>query len=265
MAEILYGNAKGEIPECEIGRVGDVTWVALNCPLNFLQSRAMEYIDNFNYHSASAPTDENGYFQHMEFIWKPDWEQHDRFFRAWIPVLPNPQNNSPWYFQHRHWVSETPFKNFIIPEIWRTRMISDLQKLDNCVSEIVTKAPFSGKVPRPQSFHLDSLGRTRETRQAANKLAATAKRAALEFLGFLYWRISTADDWQEGLTLETIATIESFQLTQYGKRGVLINLARDWHGMNMPVLLRHDIPVWTIREEIEYRFGCLAPSILAAY
>ncbi|KAJ7506050.1 hypothetical protein B0H11DRAFT_2219977 [Mycena galericulata] len=268
MAEILYGNARGEIPESEIGRVGDVTWVGLNCPLNFLQDRAMEYIDNFSYHTASAPTDENGYFQHMEFIWKPDWEQHDRFFRAWIPILSNPQNNSPWFFQYRHWVSETPSKNFIIPEVWRTRMISDLQKLENCVSEIVAKAPFFGKIPRPPVFYLDSLGRTRETRSAANKLAASAKRAALELLGFLYWRISTAENWQEELTKETLAIIESFNLLDYEKRGVLINLARDWHAMNIPVLLRHNVPIlfpWTIHEEMEYRFGCLAPSILAAY
>ncbi|KAJ7461413.1 hypothetical protein B0H11DRAFT_2241833 [Mycena galericulata] len=268
MAEILYGNARGEIPESEIGRVGDVTWVGLNCPLNFLPDRAMEYIDNFSYHTASAPTDENGYFQYMEFIWKPDWEQHDRFYRAWIPILSNPQNNSPWFFQLKHWVSETQFKNFIIPEVWRTRMISDLQKLENCVSEIVAKAPFFGKIPRPPVFYLDSLSRTRETRPAANKLAATAKRAALELLGFLYWRISTAENWQEELTKETIAIIESFNLLDYEKRGVLLNLARDWHAMNIPVLLRHNVPIlfpWTIREEMEYRFGCLAPSILAAY
>ncbi|KAJ7446941.1 hypothetical protein B0H11DRAFT_2248709 [Mycena galericulata] len=228
----------------------------------------MQYIDAFSYHTASAPTDDNGYFQQMEFIWKPDWEQHDRFFRAWMPVLPNPQNGSPWYFQLRHWVSETAFKNFIIPEVWRTRMTSDLQKLDACVSEIVAKAPFFGKVPRPQAFHLDSLGRTRETRQTANKLAATAKRAALEHLGFLYWRVSTDESWKNGLTAETIATIEAFDLLTYEKRGVLLNLSRDWHGMNIPVLLRHEVPIlfpWTIREEMEYRFGCLAPSILAAY
>ncbi|KAJ7430468.1 hypothetical protein B0H11DRAFT_1942967 [Mycena galericulata] len=268
MAEILYGNALGEIPESEIGQIEDITWVGLNCPLNFLQKRAMDFINNFSYHTSSAPTDDNGYFQDMEFIWKPDWEQHDRFFCAWIPVLSNPQNNSPWYFQFQHWISETSFKNFIIPEIWRSRMISDLQKLDNCVSEIVAKAPFFGKVPRPQAIHLDTLNRTWETRPAANKLAATAKRAALEHLGFLYWRISTAENWRDGLTAETIATIDSFHLSDYEKRGVLINLARDGHAMNMPVLLRHEVPVlfpWTIREEIEYRFGCLAPSILAAY
>ncbi|KAJ7449715.1 hypothetical protein B0H11DRAFT_1928496 [Mycena galericulata] len=272
MAGIFYGNV-GEIPESEVRMVDDVTWVGLNCSVDLLPPNAMHYINTFSYHTQAADFEENGLFTNMEYSLSPDWDQHDRSFRAWIPVVRSREVNDkdPWFLQIKDGgkiVGINAFQKWYIPENHRAVILQNLRDMEGAVSDICSKAPFHGKQPRPSSFYYDGLLKARGSAKEACQVLMTARRTMLEYLGFCYWRSSTADNWKEELKDSTIAAIERWNLSQYEKRGVLLNLSRDWHEANLLVFIRFEIPVlfpWTILEESDLRFACLAPSVLSAY
>ncbi|KAJ7489985.1 hypothetical protein B0H11DRAFT_2229499 [Mycena galericulata] len=147
-------------------------------------------------------------------------------------------------------------------------ILRNLRDMEDAVSDIVSKAPFLGRQPRPSAFYYDGLLKARDSAKEACQVLMTACRVMLEHLAFCYWRSTTADNWKEELKDATIGVIEGYNLSQYQKRGVLLNLSRDWREANFPVFIRFEIPVlfpWTILEESDLRFACLAPSILSAY
>ncbi|KAK7018472.1 hypothetical protein R3P38DRAFT_3200841 [Favolaschia claudopus] len=272
MSGMFYVDARGKIPDPDIREMKEVVWVGLNCSLDLVPPKAWDYINRFSYHSHTASTNSEGWFEDMEYAWRPDWDQHDRFFRAWIPVIKGGPDELKglWYMSrllNSRRVAPNPQDKWLIPNPLRENIVADLKLAETIVEGIASKSPFFGKVPRPPPFYYDSLYRTRETQKEACSLLASAVRSMLEHLGFIYWRISTDFDWQRDLTNYIIRAIEDFKLHQFGKRGVLLHLARDWKEMNVPLFLKHEVPVaypWTLHERVDMRFACLAPSVLAA-
>ncbi|KAJ6450019.1 hypothetical protein C8R47DRAFT_1230430 [Mycena vitilis] len=266
----LYSDESGEVPVPEIGAVEGTTWVALNCSLALLPPKAMSYIESTQHHPANATVEENGLFQDMEWSTHPDWWQHIHDYRAWIPILPFVRSSDPWYFQKHQDAIILRVANgqFYIEESWRMKIVEDISRATDGVRDITSRPPFSNLHPRPPVFLLDVLREPRKTEREARAVLSAARRNMLEHLAFFSWRSSTNMKWDRDLKNDTITLVEGYNLTQYGKRGVLIYLTRDWREISIPTLLHHNIPIlfpWTVKEEVDPRFACLAPSILAAY
>ena len=65
-----------------------------------------------------------------------------------------------------------------------------------------------------------------------------------------------------------ISTICSLNLEQYQKRGVLINLERDWRHISLPQLIRRQIPTfirWQETLDADERFLSVSPQFLHAF
>ncbi|KAJ6463046.1 hypothetical protein C8R47DRAFT_1225309 [Mycena vitilis] len=206
----------------------------------------------------------------MEWSLLPDWHHHDRDYRAWMPVSRQPRFDDPWFLQTKQEgiLVTSAFDTYIIAESWRGRMIEDLQRANTAVKDISCRPPFTGFHPRPPSFDVEALYKGRISEKEARALVASARRNMLENLGFLAWRKATCSRWSQEVTKDTVELIEGLALERFAKRGVLINLARDWKEISLHMLLKHEVPVlypWTVREEIDARFACLAPSILSAF
>ncbi|KAK7053884.1 hypothetical protein R3P38DRAFT_2501522 [Favolaschia claudopus] len=270
---MFYGDGRGRIPDSDIRELKEVVWVGLNCSLDLLPANAWDYVNRYSYHTHTVAINQEGWFENMEYAHRPDWEQHDRSFRAWIPVLKGGSEDGKdlWYMNrllNSRRVVPNPQDKWIIPNPLRDSIIADLRLAETVVAGIVSKAPFFGRIPKPQPFYYDSLHNARETQKEACVLLASAVRCMLEHLGFIFWRTSTDDDWSKDQTHYIIRAVGDFNLGRFGKRGVLLHLVRDWKEMNIPVLLKNEVPVlypWTLHERVDLRFACLAPSVLAAY
>ncbi|KAJ6494650.1 hypothetical protein C8R47DRAFT_1265822 [Mycena vitilis] len=269
-AGFLYSNESGEVPVPEIGVVEGTTWVALNAPLKSLPAKAMTYIHSVQHHPGNAALEDNGLFQEMEWSTHPDWWRHDHDYRAWIPILPCIRSSDPWYLQKHQdaVILRVNDGKYYVEEAWRKIVVEDLTAAADGVRDIVSRPPFTSFHPRPVAFRMDALKEPRKTEKEARAVLSAARRNMLEHLAFFSWRTSTCVNWNRDLTNSTITLVEGYDLAQYGKRGVLIYLARDWREISIPTLLHHNIPIlfpWTPKEEADPRFACLAPSILSAY
>ncbi|KAK6966538.1 hypothetical protein R3P38DRAFT_2590666 [Favolaschia claudopus] len=74
--------------------------------------------------------------------------------------------------------------------------------------------------------------------------------------------------WDRELKNDTVRLLNGYQLERFDKRGILAHLARDWRELSIHFLLSQNVPLlypWTAKEEVDLRFACLAPSILAAF
>ncbi|KAK7035664.1 hypothetical protein R3P38DRAFT_2517889 [Favolaschia claudopus] len=269
-ATYLFSDDNGRIPDSTIQTIDGVPWVGLNCSLDILPGGAMSFINRFSYHTGTAALKDNGCYESMEYSLRPDWHQHDLDFRAWIPVKPSPSFDDPWFLQpdQEEFLSFNAHQVYVVKEQWRERMKKDLGEAAYAVQDILSRAPFTNRQPRPGGFHAERLHGSRSVKKDAMALVAGARRAMLDYLGFFNWRMAACYHWDRELKKDTIKLMNGYQLDRFKKRGVLVHLARDWKELNIPLLLTNDVPVlypWTAKEETDLRFACLAPSILAAF
>ncbi|KAJ7115758.1 hypothetical protein C8R44DRAFT_553211, partial [Mycena epipterygia] len=235
-----------------------------------LPTEAMEFIDSAFPQGEKAETDESGLFVKMEWSRFADWFNLDKDWMAWIPVLDEPGESGSWYFSTFSKVSvgRADFDNYIIPSELQETIATDLKIGWNCLQAIKHSPLFPARAPHPTEFRYDSLNFAKDSEQ---EVLAELMRAAwkmLEYLGFINWWTRTQEGWQYVTDHNCHDDIDHFQLSRFSRRGVILNLARDWKGINLPMLLEHDVPVfypWTQREECHARFGRLAPTLLQAY
>ncbi|KAJ6504298.1 hypothetical protein C8R47DRAFT_1210364 [Mycena vitilis] len=268
--DFLYSDGSGIVPLSDVQEVKGTTWVALNCSMDLLPPGAIHYINSVDHRTISSKVKENGLWQEMEWSLYPDWHRHDLDYRAWMPVLASPRTDDPWYLQtDPSSMIVTPFPGtYKLSDTWRTRVTTDLQVATASVYDVTSRPPFSGHHPRPPVFDFEVLDKNCGTEKEARVMAAAARRNMLDHIAFLNWRTSTCTEWDRELKADTSRAVEGYNLDGYKKRGVLINLARDWREISIQTLLKHEIPVlypWTEKEEVDARFACLAPEILSAF
>ncbi|KAK7045041.1 hypothetical protein R3P38DRAFT_2442814, partial [Favolaschia claudopus] len=269
-ATYLFSDESGRIPDSDLRTVDDVPWVGLNCSLDLLPAGAMNCINRFNYHAGSAQLTDNGCYASMEFSLYPDWHHHDTDFRAWIPIKSNPAFDDPWFLQpdQEEFLSYNAHGVYVVKEQWREKFKKDLNEAAYAAQDILSRAPFTNRQPRPSGFNLERLHSSRTLKKDAMALVATARRAMLDYLGFFNWRMAACFQWDRDLKRDTITLLTGYALWKFEKRGILTHLARDWKELNISFLLANNVPVlypWTAKEEVDARFACLAPSILAAF
>lgn len=144
----------------------------------------------------------------------------------------------------------------------------DLANLDLYIKTIRESKLFGKVSPLPTAFPTCDLMMQYESRSAVEELMKHARRSMLDKIGFLNWWLACAPNTHIVLGDEACEEYSRLAFSQYAKRGVLVNLSRDWQQLNFPVLVRHDVPVfypWTATESGDERFGRLDPSVLSAY
>ncbi|KAJ6474440.1 hypothetical protein C8R47DRAFT_1076336 [Mycena vitilis] len=262
--EFLYSDGDGVIPESQIAMIDDTTWVAMNCSITLLPPRAIHYIDSVSHHPAGAVIKEDGTFAEMEWSLLPDWHHHVRDYRGWMPVSLEPRFDDPWFLQTAQagLILTSAYGTYILAESWRNRIDQGFAA-SHCCGPGHRHSPSVHRTSSSTSRVRG--GRLVQGTQLGKGRARSSSSRSPEYAGAAG---ATCSHWARDLTKETVNAVGDFRLDRYGKRGVLINLARDWKEISLHTLLKNGVPVlypWTVREEVDARFACLAPSILSAF
>src|ERR1700761_6902773 len=124
-----------------------------------------------------------------------------------------------------------------------------------------------------KSLEVKSMGTLRLLWMRANSIspivmvtrhtAVRARQQVLSILGFVSWFLTIKPGWGTALSFEDQEFLTSLFLRNRPKTGVLINLTRDFHEINLPHLANNNVPfhyVWMSKEESTGRFFKLSPE-----
>jgi hypothetical protein len=262
----------GLVPQVDFRTIGNDLWIGLNASCDTIPSEAPAYVDHQDKQRvadsfrAKGPT---GLYLEMEWALDADWYDPNA---SWRPFMPLPSGGSEeWYYQMDQHTPPNPESRSphytIFPSLLST-MEDDLQALESCVIAIAKSSIFSNRAMRPGLYDFAQLKGTFDSIESLEHFGANVKRQALDYLGFLAWWTLSASGWDLYIPQETVDRIMGFGLEGRRKRGVLIELERDWRQINFPHLLRHQIPVyyrWSESLQDTQRFRSLSPHILRAF
>jgi hypothetical protein len=262
----------GLVPQVDFRTIGNDLWVGLNSSCDAIPSEAPDYFDHQNNQRvandfrAKGPT---GLYLEMEWALDADWYNPDAGWRPFMPVPTGGANE--WYYQlHQNTLpdpeSASPHLT-IFPRLLSV-MECDLQVLQSCVVAVAESSIFPAKAARPGLYDFTQLKGPFDSIQSLESFGANVKRQALDYLGFLAWWTLSTSGWDLYIPQEAVDCILDFGLEDHPKRGVLIDLERDWRQISIPHLLRHHIPLfyrWTESLQGTQRFLSLSPTILRAF
>lgn len=268
--EYLYKNSRGQVTGFEERRIEPFRWISLGGDCDKIPLEAGAFIDRLSDLEHGAPTSPTGVLLEMEWASSPTWYRLSKHWRDWIPVPENPDLRPEWFFQLNasSKMDYTIDNQCTLDVDLAVEMENDLKEIELWVTGICEEPGYGEDSPRPDSFIRGELHRSYASAEDLEWMAAKAKRCVLENIAFLCWWVScvpTRASWF--LRGQREAFLEKGYHTM-PKRGVLIDLQRDWKRVNIPALIKNDVPVyypWTIETERDQRFSRLDPVVLNAY
>ncbi|KAJ7615062.1 hypothetical protein DFH06DRAFT_1343907 [Mycena polygramma] len=248
-------------------------WVALNCSVDKVPPNAWSYVDVVWYHTSNARVKkkDDGFAEEMEWAKEPDWHRPDRDWTEWIPMVNGAEfEELPWYHvvDDPSVIKRTEFNRCILEKEQRDQVVADLKQVWSVIANVRQYSTFPPNIPAPIEFSYNDRYLARDLSKEVKVYFTNAKRKMLEYLGWVNWWKCIDDRWDQLASEGVRDTIMSYKLHEYGKRGVILNLARDHPTINVPVLLHHNVPViypWTIREDQHVHYAKMAPILLDAY
>ena len=168
----------------------------------------------------------------------------------WLPWQPKAGAQwKPWYLD-----TDT---NLPSQREWETEM----ESLQICVDAFREHHPeYRGPLPSRSALDFSSHQAPQEIR-----------RAVLERVCFVNWWMTWMPDWRSAsgnmLKRSLQSTMEAYLQQDQPKVGVVIELAKDWTSINLPLWIRHGIPVyyqWNGDAELDRRFAHVSPASLQA-
>ena len=109
---------------------------------------------------------------------------------------------------------------------------------------IAKSSVFPMRGARPGCYDYDKLQGPFDSIQTLESFGANVKRQALDYLAFLTWWTASVTEWDQFVPQEVVNTVADLQLDSYRKRGVLVDLERDWRQISIPHLLRQRVPIY---------------------
>ncbi|KIJ92329.1 hypothetical protein K443DRAFT_135317 [Laccaria amethystina LaAM-08-1] len=273
--DILFTDELGNVPSAEFRTIGQTDWIALNGSASAIPVEAMEYRSNVRRDQRSkGPT---GVYLEMEWALDLDWYDHNSSWRPYIPLklddLCEPavsKSGHDWFFDFE---MSTPWEElstgvFIVPEDTRATIDGDLLNLTGCIDEITSNHPFPSNSARPPRYDMGLLLRAFDSSEELQVAGCAARRTAVDYLGFLSWWTSSISGWDTELDHHIVAYLKEIQLDRFRKRGVLVDLERDWRHINISNFVRHRVPVaypWSSSLAVSPRFTILSRIVLQVY
>ncbi|KAJ6479480.1 hypothetical protein C8R47DRAFT_983362 [Mycena vitilis] len=261
----------GSVPAPTVVNRGGTIFVAYNCDAEKIPPSAWDYVDKVWYYSTRTRTKDNGFSEDMEWAKEMDWHKPDRDWTAWIPVKGSAElPDLPWYHleDDPDAIKMTQYGRYLLEPTVRDAVLADLKPAWELVHAISHIPQFPPNMPGPVEYSSREIYLAKDSRKEIMEVFAGVKRKMLEYLGWVYWWSSVEDRWEELVSSQQKDLISSYRLQEYGKRGLILNLARDFPTINLPMLLEHNVPfayAWTVREDVHPRFARLAPTLIKAY
>ena len=273
--DILLTDGFGKVPSVEFRTIRQDDWVALNTSASAIPVEAMEYKTlRDRERRSTGPT---GVYLEMEWALDLDWYDCNASWRPYIPLKPEEicdpsisKSGHDWFFDFE---MSTPSERlatgvFIVPEETRASIDDDLINLSSCVDKIAINHPFPFDSARPPSYDMGLLLRVFNTSEELQSAGCTAKRTAVDYLGFLSWWTTLISGWDAELDHDIATYLRDIRLHRFRKRGALVDLEQDWRHVNLSNFVRHQVPFayfWNASLAISPRFTMLSPVVLRAY
>ena len=258
----------GLVPTIDFRYIDNDLWIGLNAPCDAIPLEASSAPHRLPALPTTGPT---GMLFEMEWALDADWYDPDA---GWRPFLPKPTKESKeWFFHLEH---GTPVDLETVAQSGEcsihpsaiTEIESDLRRLEACVVAITHSTKFPTRGCRPGHYNYESLRDTFDNSQLLEDFGANTKRQALDYLAFINWWTSSVSFWDHDLPQVAIDAILNLELQLYPRRGVLLNLHKDWRQISMPHLLRQCVPTyyrWDEELDKDDRFLSISPTILRAF
>lgn len=204
-----------------------------------------------------------GMLLEMEWALDADWYDPDT---GWCPFLPKPTPDSKeWFFQldqsmptDLSTISESG-ECSILPNI-ALRMEDDIHRIEACTAAIAHSTTFPLQACCPGYYTYKPLHSTFNNTQALEDFGTNCKCQVLDYLAFINWWMSSVSYWD--------CDLPQVALTYYERRGVLIDLQKDWQQISLPHLLKQRVPTfirWSKELDKDDRFLSISPRILHAF
>lgn len=269
--DLLLLDDSDSMPSIEQRVIQKDDWVVLNAPSVGIPMEAMDHRSRRpDEHQATGPT---GVYLEMEWGLDMHWYNRDASWRPYIPLKPTIGEGEPLSGSRCNWFFDfdmtTPYDHlstgvFIVPKSARDQIHADVITWGGCIDDICSNHPFPPKTPRPPEFDHGTLIQGFSSLEELQAAGGVCKRTAVDYLGFLSWWTSSVSHWDANLDHDVVAVIQKLQLHRFQKRGVLIDLERDWWEINLPNLLRHRVPIayfWPSALASLPRFTSLSPHV----
>ena len=263
--DLLITDGSGSVPLVEQRTLQKDKWIVLNGPTVGIPMEAMDYQSRRpDEHRATGPT---GVYLEMEWGLDMDWYDREA---CWRPYIPLRMERSDWFFDFD---MTTPYDHlstgiFIVPESAHEQIHADITAWASCVDDICSNHPFPPGTARPLVFDHRTLIQGFSTLEDLQTAGGVCKRTAVDYLGFLSWWTLSVSRWDANLDHHVVAAVKNLRLHRFSRRGVLIDLERDWREINLPYLMQHQVPVayfWTPALASLPRFTSLSPRVLLTY
>ncbi|KAF8066008.1 hypothetical protein FPV67DRAFT_1418211 [Lyophyllum atratum] len=268
--ELLFRDSRDRVTGFEERRIDDDLWIGLNGAVDTIPIEAASYRDRSNYHAANSIVNPNGSYLDMDWGAHPDWFDLKHHWRGYMPVSDGLDISAPWFarFQRPVPLHVSPDGEACIDLSVNMEMIRDLNGLQDLVEDRRISGGAGVMEHFPEPFDTDRIHQIVETERLAMQLQAEAKRAALDAVGFLTWWRSCFPGRAGHFDAESPDYLGRFDLTGMRKRGMLVDLERDWRALDFEVLIKHDVPLfycWTAELASDNRFARFDPAILRAF
>ncbi|RDB30866.1 hypothetical protein Hypma_005897 [Hypsizygus marmoreus] len=154
---------------------------------------------------------------------------------------------------------------YAMTQEWKERWTLDMDKIDRCCTALRDAALYPSKAPIPLVCPRMEFDKIHENLHMAEATVANIKCYALDGLAFLWYWTSTRRGWKNGVDKGVVEAVEHWITCLPAKRGVLVDLERDWPLIDIANWVANDIPIvftWTPAIEANPHFERLSPRFL---
>lgn len=264
--EACFRNSLGNIPIPEIFDHEGETYVCLNYTARNVPAGISNFRSTRNYPKTYGRA---GVL--LEFEWTKDslWYDENHFWAGFIPT----DSADAW---DRYIDLSDPVETVLVPEkevytipsVWAHHARNEIIGLQRCCLDIRYHTSYGKRSLLPYFVDFKLFTREYPSESDVDIVTAAVKRCILDGRGFLAWWMLSVHNWTEQLPIETVELMGEMGLLDRARRGVIVDLARDWKTVNISNLIAHDVPVfypWAELEASDSRFTRFNPSFLRYY
>ena len=261
----LFRDSHGRIPAYSQRTIDGTHWVSPNADCSNIPLEAMEYkAKPRNISPDDIGIGPNGTFLEMEWALEPVWYDRKKHWEAWIPV----GESLPDYLQFDFPPIRVDDPEYTIEQHHADDLVATLKEHWNAIAAIINMPPYQDGNECPEPFDWNRLRNVFPSQDSAIRTRAEAIRTSLAYSGFLIWWTTSIHDWAKELPELTVYKIRHI-VNKCGsaRRGVLVDLEKDWRELNIAHWMANDVPIyypWDGTTNRHDRFLRLSPAILAA-
>ncbi|KIM36524.1 hypothetical protein M413DRAFT_51410, partial [Hebeloma cylindrosporum] len=242
-------------------------WICLNATAEVLPNEINLHKDFPDRDWENEQILPSGRYKDVDWACEPDWFRLEHWWRGWIPV-DAPDTCSLWYLDldAPSPSEDAPRNRFVFPDKLRKEMHTTLRDLQAAVDDLIMQRILGHFLPGPPAYDVSILDGTFITLQDLRREGANTKRAALDRAGWIRWWLAACEDGYF-ITPESLSRVLHSELGElHWNRGYVIDLCKDWKGINLLQWFYHHMPLfypWGFDEINDPRFSRMNPDLIA--